>query len=68
MVSHHSEVEKMEPLECLVMSLGLVDMAWWVSMEERHCEEELDKGELVEARMVEQVETVGWTEAPVNWM
>ena len=54
-----SEVEKLESSECLVMSLELVDMALWVSMEVRPCEMILGKEALVEAMTVEQVESVG---------
>ena len=37
-------------------------------MEEMPGEVDLDKEVLVEVMMVEQVETAGWNEAPVNWI
>ena len=45
-----------------------VGMAELVSMVERPGEVELDMEVLVEVMLVEQVETVGWSGVPVNWI
>ena len=68
MECQHGEVEMKGWTDCLVKQLGLVGMAELVSMVERPCEVELDMEVLVEVMLVEQVETVEWSEVPVNWI
>ena len=48
------------------MWLGWMDIARWVSKVEKPCEVRLDKEESVEAMTVEQVESVDWTEVPMD--
>ena len=68
MECQHGEVGTMGWTECLVKPLVSVDMAELVCMVERPGEVELDMEVLVEVMLVEQVETVGWSGVPVNWI